>query len=186
MKSLTRWRDYWPKWRGARAGGPPRVRSDEIFWSWVGTVCGIGLLTIVGTHFFAPHDVELLIGSFGASAVLLFGAPRSPLSQPRNLIGGHIVSAAVGVVCWQLFHPWPGMAQAMAVATAVVLMHVTRTLHPPGGATALIATLGSAEIQRLGFWFVIVPTAVGTIILLAVALVVNNLPRTRRYPEFWW
>lgn len=186
MKGLTGWRDYWQKWLGTAAGGPPRVHSDEIFWSWIGAVLGIGLLAIVGTRFFVPHDVELLIGSFGASAVLLFGAPRSPLSQPRNLVGGHVVSAAVGVVCWQLFHSWPGVAQAMAVATSIVLMHVTRTLHPPGGATALIATLGSTEIQRMGFWFVIVPTAVGTIILLTVALVVNNLPRTRRYPEFWW
>ena len=65
-------------------------------------------------------------------------------------------------------------------------MHLTRTLHPPGGATALIATLGSAEIQRLGFWFVLMPATLGPLILLVVALLVNNLPTSRRYPEIWF
>lgn len=65
-------------------------------------------------------------------------------------------------------------------------MHFTRTLHPPGGATALIATLGVPEITHLGFWYVIMPATVGPLVLLFVALVVNNLPRTRRYPEIWF
>lgn len=180
------WREYWRKWRGTTAGGPPRVHSDEVFWSWIGAVLGIGLLAWLGQRFFAPRDLPLVIGSFGASAVLLYGAPRSPLAQPRNLVGGHVVSALVGVFCWQLFHDWPVLAQALAVATAIALMHLTRTLHPPGGATALIATLGSAEITRLGYWYVLVPATAGPLILLLVALLVNNLPKTRRYPEFWF
>jgi len=179
-------REYFRKWRGTTAGSPPRVHHDEMFWSWVGAVLGIGLLAWVGQRYFSPRDLPLMIGSFGASAVLLYGAPRSPLAQPRNLIGGHAVSALIGVFCWQLFSPWPIVAQALAVATAIALMHLTRTLHPPGGATALIATLGSAEIQRLGFWYVLMPAMLGPLILLLVALVVNNLPKTRRYPEVWW
>lgn len=181
----TGWRDYLRKWRGTTAGSPPRVHSDEIFWSWIGAVLGIGLLAWLGRHWFAPRELPLLIGSFGASAVLLYGAPRSPLAQPRNLVGGHMVSALVGVVCWKLFHDYPGVAQALAVATAIALMHLTRTLHPPGGATALIATLGVPEIERLGFWYVLAPATAGPLLLLLVALIVNNLPRTRHYPEVW-
>ncbi|MBF0219729.1 MAG: HPP family protein [Gammaproteobacteria bacterium] len=186
MKLETRLGDYLKKWRGTTAGSPPRVRGDEIFWSWIGAVLGIGLLAWIGARYFLPHDLHLMIGSFGASAVLLYGAPRSPLAQPRNLLGGHVVSAFVGVVCWRLFHEVPGLAQALAVATAIALMHLTRTLHPPGGATALIATLGSADIQQLGFWFLLMPATLGPLLLLLVALLVNNLPRSRRYPEVWF
>lgn len=185
MKLETGWRGYLKKWCGTTAGGPPRVRNAEIFWSWLGAFLGIGAVAGVGQLFFAGLDLTLMIGSFGASAVLLYGAPRSPLAQPRNLIGGHVVSALVGVLCWKFLHDMPWLAQALAVATAIALMHLTRTLHPPGGATALIAALGSAEIQRLGFWYVLMPATLGPLILLVVALLVNNIPQSRRYPEFW-
>ena len=128
----------------------------------------------------------MMIGSFGATAVLLYGAVRSPLAQPRNLMGGHILSAIVGVACWKLLHPYPWLAQAVAVATAIALMHATRTLHPPGGATALIAVIGSAKIHSLGFWYVLMPATAGPLILLIVALLVNNIPASRRYPEIWF
>jgi CBS-domain-containing membrane protein len=178
--------EYLKKWRGTTASSPPRVHRDEIFWSWIGAVLGIGLIAWLGAHYFAPHDLSLMIGSFGASAVLIYGAPRSPLAQPRNLVGGHVVSAFIGVACWQLFHDTPALAQALAVATAIALMHMTRTLHPPGGATALIATLGAPEIERLGFWFILMPALLGPMLLLLVALLVNNLPRTRRSPDIWF
>jgi CBS-domain-containing membrane protein len=178
--------DYLKKWRGTTAGCPPRVSNDEIFWSWLGAALGIGAVAWVAAQFFTGPDLPLMIGSFGASAVLLYGAPRSPLAQPRNLIGGHLVSALIGVLCWKLFHDVPGLAQALAVATSIGVMHLTRTLHPPGGATALIATLGTAEIQQLGFWFVLMPATLGPLILLVVALIINNLPRSRRYPEIWF
>jgi CBS-domain-containing membrane protein len=187
MRKLeTEWREYWRKWRGTTAGSPPRVHSDEVFWSWVGAFLGIGLLAWLGAGYFVPHDLTLMIGSFGASAVLLYGAPRSPLAQPRNLVGGHMLSALIGVLCWQFLHDTPWLAQALAVATSIASMHLTRTLHPPGGATALIATLGSAEIERLGFWYVLMPATLGPLILLVVAVLVNNIPQSRRYPEFWF
>jgi CBS-domain-containing membrane protein len=126
-----------------------------------------------------------LIGSLGASAVLVYGAPRSPLAQPRNLVGGHLVSALVGVLCQQLLGHLPALAGPLAVATAIALMQVTKTLHPPGGATALIAVAGSEQIHRLGFLYVLAPVGLGALILLLVALLVNNIPSTRRYPEFW-
>jgi len=185
------WRAYWRKWRGTTAGSPPRIAGWEIFWSWLGAALAIGLLAWLAERYFAPRELPLLIASFGASAVLLFGAPRSPLAQPRNLLGGHALSALVGVSFWKLAQvapafALPGIPEALTVATAIAVMHLTRTLHPPGGATALTAVIGGPQIHALGFSYVLVPATLGPLILLAVALVFNNLPRTRRYPEFWW
>lgn len=177
---------YLAKMRGTPQGSPPRVGSAEILWSWIGGFLGIAAIAWVGQLVLEGLDLTLMIGSFGASAVLVFGAVRSPLAQPRNVIGGHVLSAFVGVAAWKLLQADPWLAQAVAVATAIALMHATRTLHPPGGATALIAVIGSAEIHRLGFLYVLVPATVGPLILVAVGLLVNNIPASRRYPEFWW
>lgn len=178
--------EYFLKMRGTTRGSPPRVCNAEIVWSWVGAFLGIAAVAWVDHFFFKGMDLSLMIGSFGASAVLIYGAVRSPLAQPRNLVGGHILSAIVGVICWKLFHSFPGIAEAMAVASAIALMHATRTLHPPGGATALIAVIGSEEVHEMGFLFVLIPATLGPLILLAVALLVNNIPKSRRYPEVWF
>lgn len=178
--------DYLKKMRGTTKGSPPRVSNSEIFWSWVGAFVGIGACGVLTQYFFSGHDLTLIIGSFGASAVLAYGAVRSPLAQPRNLIGGHIVSAVIGVLTFKLLHQYPWAADAVAVATAIAVMHATRTLHPPGGATALIAVIGSHKIHAIGFLYVLIPATLGPLILLAVALLVNNIPSTRRYPEIWF
>lgn len=179
-------REYLHKMRGSTQGVPPRVSNSEIVWSWIGSFLGIAGVAWVNRLFFEGHDMSLIIGSFGASAVLVYGAVRSPLAQPRNLIGGHVLSAVVGVLCWKLLNGTPWIAEAMAVSTSIALMHATRTLHPPGGATALIAVIGSRQIHELGFLYVLVPATLGPLILLAIALVVNNLAPSRRYPEIWF
>ncbi len=179
-------RPYLQKMRGTTHGSPPRVGTGDMLWSWLGSFLGIAVLALLGQAYFDGRDLPLMIGSFGASAVLVYGAVRSPLAQPRNLIGGHVLSAAVGVACWKLLHQQPWLAEAVAVATAIALMHATRTLHPPGGATALIAVIGSPQIHHLGFFYVLMPATVGPVILLAIALLVNNIPQSRRYPEIWF
>lgn len=179
-------RDYLHKMRGSTRGSPPPVSVSEIVWSWIGGFLGIAAVAWVSTRFFHGTDLTLMIGSFGASAVLAYGAVRSPLAQPRNLVGGHIVSAIAGVFCYKLLPGIPWLAEASAVSTAIALMHATRTLHPPGGATALIAVIGSEEIHRAGWLYVLVPATLGPLILLVVALLVNNIPNTRRYPEVWY
>lgn len=121
----------------------------------------------------------LLIGSFGATAVLLFGANDSPLAQPRNLVGGHLVSAVTAVVMVALFGSNP-YSIALTVGMAIFLMYMTGTTHPPGGATALIGVQGHA-----GFSFILVPVLAGVLILLAVALFTNNVVRHRQYPKHW-
>lgn len=176
---------YLGKMRGSAHGGPPRVRLSEVLWSWSGAFLGIAAVAWLNQWFFASNDLTLTIGSLGASAVLVFGAVRSPLAQPRNLVGGHVLSALVGVTCWQWLGGEPWLAQSVAVATAIALMHLTRTLHPPGGATALIAVIGSDQVHAMGYLFVLIPATLGPLVLLVVALLFNNLPAARRYPEFW-
>jgi CBS-domain-containing membrane protein len=108
------------------------------------------------------------------------------LAQPRNLIGGHFLSAVIGVLCWKMLNQHLWLAESMAVATSIAVMHTTRTLHPPGGATALIAVIGSPVIHKLGFLYVLIPATIGPFILLLIALLVNNIPVSRRYPEIWF
>lgn len=160
---------------------------SEITWSWVGAFLGIALVAL--SHYSLVgegSDLTMIIGSFGASAVLIYGAVRSPLAQPRNLMGGHILSAIIGVTFYNLLHDQMWLASALSVATAIAVMHATRTLHPPGGATALIAVIGSEDIHSLGYLYAIVPAGMGALIMLIVALVINNIPKSRRYPEFWF
>jgi CBS-domain-containing membrane protein len=164
---------------------PPRVSLKEILWSWAGAFLGISLVGLLHYRFFAPSDLVMLIGSFGASAVLVYGAIKSPLAQPRNLIGGHMISAFIGVATLKLLPDPLWLSSGIAVATAIAVMHATKTLHPPGGATALIAVTGGGAIKSLGFLYVFLPAGAGAIILLLVALIVNNIPKNRKYPEFW-
>lgn len=164
---------------------PPRVSLVEVVWSWVGSFLGIAAVALLHYHLVDEQGLVMLIGSFGASAVLLYGAFRSPLAQPRNLLGGHILSAFIGVTAHLWFGGQPWLAAALAVSTSIAVMHLTKTLHPPGGATALIAVIGGDSIHRLGYLYVVAPAALGALVMLLVALVVNNIPKTRKYPEFW-
>ncbi len=164
---------------------PPRAAWTEIWHSWLGAVGGMAAVGLLHERVADPADAVLLIGSFGASAVLLFGAPKSPLAQPRNLVAGHVLSALVGVSL-RLALPGPvWLCAALAVATAIALMHAASALHPPGGATALIAVIGGPKIAALGYWYALIPAGAGALVMLAVALVTNNLARGRSYPEYW-
>lgn len=165
---------------------PASVTLADIFWSWLGSVTGIGICGFLSSLFFEVRDMTLIIGSFGASAVLVYAAIKSPLAQPRNLVGGHLISAVVGVFCFKMFGSIPWLAGSLAVSFAISAMLATKTLHPPGGATALIAVIGSPTIHNLGYFYAIVPVGLGALILLIVALFVNNLAPTRRYPDFWF
>ena len=129
-------------------------------------------------------DNTFLIGSFGASAVLIYGATSSALAQPRNLIGGHILSAIVGVTVAKLipYAELNWLACGLAVSVAIVIMQITKTMHPPGGATALIANIGSLEIKDLGFLYVINPVCIGVLILFITAYITNKFARHRQYP----
>lgn len=158
------------------------VDFKEHFWAFMGAFVGMGIIAYIHYETFAKEDAVFLIGSFGASCVLVYGVIQSPLAQPRNLIGGHVVSAIVGVTAAKLFPDTIWLASAIAVSMAIVLMQITKTLHPPGGATALIAVTGSPAILKLGYWYVISPVLSGAVILLLVALIFNNMTSNRQYP----
>jgi CBS-domain-containing membrane protein len=177
--------EYLSKMKGG-AQCPPGVGLGEVLWALIGAVIGICICEYLSTLYFQPGEMTLVIGPVGASAVLVYGAIRSPFSQPRNLVGGHVVSGLVGVACYQLFGGTLWMAAALAVSISLAAMMVTKTMHPPGGATALIAVIGGPKVHALGFLYPFVPAGLGALILLAVALLVNNLSRNRKYPEYWF
>lgn len=175
---------YFSKMKGTTKS-PPGVSLREIALSWLGAFIGMAAVALVESQMLQGADLVLMFGPFGASAVLVYGAIKSPLAQPRNLVGGHIISAVIGVAAFKIFQGQPALAAATAVATAIAVMHATKTLHPPGGATALIAVIGGEKVHSLGFLYAVTPVGAGALILLIVALLFNNIPKTRKYPQFW-
>ncbi|KWZ29930.1 HPP family protein [Burkholderia anthina] len=128
-----------------------------------------------------PGLVPLLVAPMGASAVLLFAVPASPLAQPWSIIGGNLVAATVGVACAQWIAD-PITAAAVAIACAIGGMFALRCVHPPSGAVALTAVVGGPAIHALGFGFVLQPIALQSAILLSAALVYHALTG-HRYPH---
>ena len=159
------------------------VDVKEHFWTFLGSFVGIGLLGFIQSNYLSTSDNVLLIGSFGASSVLIYGVINSPLAQPRNLIGGHVFCALIGVTVHKILPNEVWLSSALAVSISIVLMQITKTLHPPGGATALIANIGSAKILALGYWYVLCPVLLGASILLLVAIFFNNRTSHRSYPK---
>ncbi len=158
------------------------IDHKENFWSFIGAFSGVALIAFFQSQYLPQLENIFLIGSFGASSVLIYGAIQSPLAQPRNLIGGHLISAFIGVTVYKLFPDIIWLAAALSVSLSIVFMQLTKTLHPPGGATALIAVIGTEKIKSLGYFYVFSPVLTGTIILFVVALVFNNITKERSYP----
>ncbi|GGH15648.1 hypothetical protein GCM10011418_17520 [Sphingobacterium alkalisoli] len=158
------------------------VDPREHFWSFVGAFIGISIIAFMQSLSLPSIENVFLIGSFGASSVLIYGAIESPLAQPRNLIGGHVVSALIGVSVAQIMPDILWLTAPTSVALSIVVMQVTRTLHPPGGATALIAVTGGTKIASMGYWYVLNPVLSGALILFLVALLFNNITKNRHYP----
>jgi CBS domain-containing membrane protein len=150
---------------------------------WLGSLgAGLGLLiTEWISHQALGSANPWFIAPMGASAVLLFAVPASPLAQPWSIVGGNVIAAAVGIACVQLFGS-SGPAAAVAAAVAIGLMFALRCLHPPGGAVALTAVLGGPAIHDLGYAFVLWPVAVDSVLMLLLALAFNNMAG-RRYPH---
>jgi CBS domain-containing membrane protein len=158
------------------------VDHREHFWSFLGSFIGIGLIAFVHSRIAEVNDNLFLIGSFGASSVLVYGAIQSPLAQPRNLIGGHVISALIGVTVYKVLPDILWLTAPLAVSLSIVFMQITKTLHPPGGATSLIAVIGSAKIKGMGYLYVLSPVLSGALILLVIALIFNNVTSHRKYP----
>ena len=148
----------------------------------VGAVLGIGLTGLVSTLAFGkdPH-LPFIVAPIGASAVLLFAVPASPLAQPWSIIGGNTISALVGITVGLFIHE-PMLAIGVAVGGAIALMSLTRCLHPPGGAAALTAILGGPAVHAAGFMFAIVPVALNCILLVSLGWIFHKFSR-HSYPH---
>ena len=154
---------------------PAAPKTLHILWSWFGASVGIGIVALIAVSAGEPF----LMAPLGASAVLAFGVPESPLAQPRNIIGGHIVAALVGLIFLGFFGTgW--WVMGLAVATSIAAMQLTGTVHPPAGANPLIVIATAASWD-----YILLPVASSAVVLTLVALLVNNLSATRRYPLYW-
>ena len=155
-------------------------------FSWMrasfGALCGLALTGLV-CRLWAGHaeGLPLLVAPMGASAVLLFAVPASPLAQPWSIVGGNTLSALSGIACAMLI-PDPIYAGPCAVALAIAVMSLTRCLHPPGGAAALTAVIGGPAIAAAGWSFAFMPVAVNSILLVAIGWLFNNATR-HDYPH---
>jgi hypothetical protein len=203
---------YFKRFLG-RNSGPYVLRPpwQKLILTFVGSFVGMAVVTLIE---FLPNNLlqnQGLVASFGATAVLCYAVSESPLAQPRNVIGGHVICAFLGVVggCRAPFFARrlradgpPGtlqclrllfdvidptasarwVAAALSVSIGILAMQLTSTTHPPGGATALVAVVGGPKVWNLGFLYIVTPVLVGATLMVAVAVLVNN---TREYVCHW-
>jgi len=175
---------------GYRTKPMPRIGSVLVlFWAFIGAFAGILVVEAVfHTKGIEDLGAPTVIASLGAAAILEYNTIDSPLSQPRNAILGQVFSAIIGVGMTKLFHLNPDfenlrwVAGALSVGLASAFMGLTKTIHPPAGATALLAAT-TPEITELG-WNLVPLILLGSVLLVAVGCVTNNIQR--QFPVYWW
>lgn len=166
---------YLEKLKGQSKPLPVRPPLKQIAFAWLGGLVAIGLVAFLAIYSNQPF----VMGSLGASCVLVFGYPDSPFSQPRNVMCGHFLSTLIGLFFLHFVGPqWWSMA--LALATALAVMQLTRTVHPPAGSNPLIVFLAAANWS-----FLITPSTAGSAILVIWALLYNNISKDRHYPTYW-
>lgn len=162
---------------------PGSVSHTERLVSALGGFVSIFAILNVSAYYLDTQGALLIVPSMGASAVLLFAVPHGALSQPWNVVGGHLFSALIGVSCFLLV-PHTFTAAGLAVGLAIGIMYYMRCIHPPGGATALAAVIGGESTHALGYQFVITPVLGNVLVILAVAVLFNYAFKWRRYPSW--
>ena len=163
--------------------GPPttRVGWREVAISGLSALAGIYAVHALTTWAAGPLAAVLMVASMGAAAVLLFAVPHGALSQPWPVFGGQAISAIIGVSAAQWIAD-PALAAGVAVGGAIAAMQLLRCVHPPGGATALVAVIGGTAVHDLGYGFVVIPVLANTLIIFLVAVAANWPFPWRRYP----
>jgi CBS-domain-containing membrane protein len=147
-----------------------------------GAAGGISILLLMLALRHLPAGISIfIVASMAASATLLYALPHSPLAQPWNLIGGHLISALAGLLCGLLI-PEPTLAAGAAVGSSILLMELFSCLHPPSAATALMMVLVNSQFHDLGWQWALMVVAVNSGISLLLALIINNVLPRRRYP----
>ncbi|KAH7086039.1 HPP family-domain-containing protein [Paraphoma chrysanthemicola] len=193
QSGLARLPQWLSRWLGYRGKPLPTSPTWMIcLYGFVGAFGGLSVIIAIFAHteYFTVRLVPPIVASFGASAILCYGAIDVPLAQPRSLIFGHFFSGLTGVIVATIFQfnltndPFPRLqwlAASLATAIALVVMHLTKTTHPPAGATALLPCIDQ-HIWALRWYFLPV-LLLSSAIVLVTALMVNNIQR--QYPKFW-
>ncbi|MCE3232825.1 MAG: hypothetical protein K0R98_1082 [Rickettsiaceae bacterium] len=167
---------YLPKMKGGRHPLPPQHPVLYVLATWIGAI--VAFSSLYGLSFLT--DSVMIMAPFGATCVLVFGAPDSPLAQPRNVVCGHVLATAIALIFAHfLGDSW--WVITLSVATVIAVMQLTRTLHPPAGADPIIVILTHAP-----FSFILVPVLAGAIIFVLCGVITNNLFKDRHYPKYWW
>ncbi len=153
----------------------PQFSLQHILLSWLGAFMGIATLA----YLTAQTPYPFIAAPFGATAVLVFGVPDSPLAQPRNVIGGNLIAALICVLCVALLGtaPW---VMAIAVATTIKLTQILRVVHPPAGAVALLGVLSHATWQ-----YIFTPVLAGSVMIVLCTVVFSSAAPGRAYPKHW-
>jgi CBS domain-containing membrane protein len=164
------------------------ISHRSILAAVVGVFVAIAMVVLISRQFLGGLGLPLLVASMGASGVILFAMPTSPMAKSWSVIGGHFVSVIVGVWSYQHLADllW---ASAFAVAMSMAFMFYLRCLHPPGGAAALVCIVGGPEIHELGYRFVFTPVMMNVMIILLVAMtfeVIRERFATKPLPDDWW
>lgn len=154
----------------------PPAGAYEVFRGFIGGTLGILLVASLAMWSGTPW----IIAPFGATCVLLFALPRSPLAQPRNVVFGHLVSALSGLVFINLIGD-STISMALSVGCAIAAMQVLRITHAPAGANPLVIFMAGIH----NWDFLIAPVLIGAVTLVVVALVLNNLRSGDKYPSYW-
>lgn len=148
----------------------------------LGAMICIALTMIVCAELpLAATDLPIIVAPLGASAVLIFAVPSSPLAQPWSVVGGNILSTLVGVAMFQIV-PYPALAAGLAVGGAIMTMSLCRCLHPPGGAAALTAVIGNQGIHAAGYAFAFAPVGINSIALVSLGMFFHQMTG-RSYPH---
>jgi len=175
-----------------RSKAPPRPPLAQIAGSGISAAACIAALAVPHCFELLEHkDIVMLVGTFGASACIVCATHSLAVAQPRNVIGGHVISAAVGLGMFELelatdslVGMWYTTPLSAGIATAAML--ATRTFHPPAAGTALLALVGSPAVHAMGWWFLVTPALTGSIILCGVGVFTNRIWLRRDYPTYWW
>lgn len=154
---------------------PLKVNLEDSLIGLIGGFITIALLALLTKD----AGTIWLIAPFGASCVLVFGVWNAPLSQPRNVIGGHLISSFIGIVIYKFMGNTP-ISIGIGVGLAIAIMILTKTTHPPAGADPIVAIMAGS-----GFGFLFKPVLLGAIIIVIIGLVINNISKIRKYPTFW-
>ena len=166
---------YLTKLKGSPAAIPPSPSMKEIIFIAIGAFLAASVIGFLAYYTKQP----IIMGSFGASIFVLFVLPDSPFAQPRNVIIGHFITTLIGLIFYNLVSSdWWSMA--LALAFAIAAMQFLRVPHPPAGSNPFIVFLLGANWDYL--WM---PTVIGAILIVVVALIYNNISKDRSYPKYW-